>query len=250
MLGIIFREFLENTSIHGIRFCIDRKIHWSERLFWFICLLISWYGSILLMYASWDAFKNNPISFVVETTYKEWNTEFPSLTICEVENNDRIEEASDNKLWTSEHDFNLEEVLKEIAFYKGVSYYLYQFCATQDADPNCPKGNFTYYANMVRSKCDEMLSNCTWVDDFFDCCEYFLPLDTELGPCYAINSIQRRNPNGKSLTMNNNKLTGPGIISFNVHVPANVYIIGEEEVPALTSLTSDILAVAGNIHYK
>lgn len=138
--------------------------------------MISWYGSTLLIFASWDAFRNNPISFVVETTYKDWNTQFPSIAICEVENNDRIEEASDKyiyiylivnqnsvhisisndnnfetlySLWTKDHDFNLEEVLKEIAFYKGVSYYLFQFCSAQDSDPNCPKGNFTFYANTV-----------------------------------------------------------------------------------------------------
>lgn len=48
-----------------------------------------------------------------------------------------------------EHNFNLEEVLKEIAFYKGVSYYLMQFCNVPDSDPNCPKNNYTYFADAV-----------------------------------------------------------------------------------------------------
>lgn len=56
------------------------------RLFWLVCVLLSWYGSLYLIRQSWTTFQNNPINFGVETTYLEWNTQFPSVVVCEVLN--------------------------------------------------------------------------------------------------------------------------------------------------------------------
>lgn len=65
------------------------------RIFWLLFVIMSWYGSSLLIAAQYDAFQNNPISFVVETTYKDWNTDFPSVALCEHDNTARIEHISD-----------------------------------------------------------------------------------------------------------------------------------------------------------
>lgn len=65
------------------------------RIFWLIFVILSWYGSSLLIAAQYNAFQNNPISFVVETTYKDWDTHFPSVAVCENDNTNRIEEVSD-----------------------------------------------------------------------------------------------------------------------------------------------------------
>lgn len=43
---------------------------------------------ILIFLASYDAYDTNPISFVTETTYLQWNTSFPSVSICQVMNQD------------------------------------------------------------------------------------------------------------------------------------------------------------------
>lgn len=67
----------------------------NSRIFWLIVVALSWYGSSLLIAAQYDAFQNNPISFVVETTYKDWNTEFPTVVVCENDNSNRVEAISD-----------------------------------------------------------------------------------------------------------------------------------------------------------
>ena len=51
---------------------------------------MSWYASANLMLASWDAFQNNAISFVVETTYIDWDTKFPAISVCEEDNMERV----------------------------------------------------------------------------------------------------------------------------------------------------------------
>ncbi|XP_053609848.1 pickpocket protein 19-like [Plodia interpunctella] len=286
----------ETTSIHGFRFIADSKRHWTERIFWLAFVALSWYGSSLLIQAQYKAYQNYPISFVVETTYKDWNTDFPSVAVCENDNTKRIEEISD-KLWGEDHDFNMEEVLKEIAFFKGITYYTSEFCGLENPLSDCVKGNLSQYANMVgneviyvqvRSSCEDTFANCSWNGESFPCCKYFRPMETELGTCFVINSIQGRyvlviiyinipfpsclniyffifcsvlssnilktfhfrDKHVPKLPMVSNKTTGPGAINFLVLVTANVYILNEEEVPSLTTLGSDVLTVGPEVTHK
>ncbi|KAL0883196.1 hypothetical protein ABMA27_016633 [Loxostege sticticalis] len=232
----------ETTSIHGFRFIADTKRHWTERFAWLVFVALSWYASFLLIVAQYDAFQNNPISFVVETTYKDWNTEFPSVAVCENDNTKRIEEISDD-LWGPDHDFNMEEVLKELAYFKGITYYTSEFCGLENPLPDCVSTNLIQYANMVRSKCEDTLTNCSWNGVSFRCCDYFRPMDTELGTCFAINTIQGREKNPPKLPMISNRTTGPGMIKFDVMVTANIYVLNEEDVPSLTTMSSDVMSI-------
>lgn len=94
------------------------------------------------------------------------------------------------RLWGADHDFTLEEALHEIAYFRGESYYSIEECAKENPSSNCILSNFSYYSGLVRSSCEETLRTCQWNDLQFNCCDYFMPLKTELGICYAMNSIQ------------------------------------------------------------
>lgn len=74
-------------------------------VFWLACCLVSWVSSGWLMLASWDAFQNNAISFVVESTYLDWDTTFPSISVCEEDNMERVYQMSAKsvKVVTIEH---------------------------------------------------------------------------------------------------------------------------------------------------
>ena len=39
-----------------------------------------------------------------------------------------------------------------------------------------------------RVKCNDLVQKCSWNDEEFECCKSFLPLETENGICYSINS--------------------------------------------------------------
>jgi amiloride-sensitive sodium channel len=179
--------------------------------------------------ASLDAFNTNAITFVVESSYRDWDTQFPAIVVCENKNMDRVQEVSD-EIWGSDHDFTLEEVLSEMAYFKGESYHTVHECGGEDVVDNCIFGNYSLYARMVRSKCKDTLSNCFWNDVQFDCCQYFQPIDTEIGICYGINSEQTVVPSTK-LNMVSNKYTGPGKLKINIITEAFIYTIGHDEVP-------------------
>lgn len=165
------------------------------------------------MRSSWQAFQTNPISFVVETSYRDWDTDFPAVVVCEFKNVDRLQELADRYVTTivyrrgsghsctfqhyphsiwGEHDFTLEEVLSEVVFFRGECYHTIEECGDQPTNEQCIHGNFTHYARLGRSACNQTLSRCQWNGRPFDCCTYFVPMATELGLCFALNSVQVR----------------------------------------------------------
>nr|CAD7578739.1 unnamed protein product [Timema californicum] len=75
-----------------------------RRIFWLVCCTLSWCATGLVVMASWNAFQNNAISFVVETTYLDWNTDFPSLTVCDTSSEKRKSREYANKI--SEDSFS------------------------------------------------------------------------------------------------------------------------------------------------
>lgn len=217
------KEYLLESTLHGAKFVVEDTNNFYEKLFWLVSIIVSWTGSALLIIASLDAFENNAISFVVETSYRDWKTHFPSIVVCESKNMDRVQDISE-RLWGSDHDFTLEEVLSEIAYFRGESYHAVHECGGPEPIENCILNNFTAYAQMVRSDCSNTLESCSWNDVPFDCCTYFFPMETEIGICYALNSLQIRNQNKvkQGLNMISDKYTGPGKLKMEVLTEANV----------------------------
>lgn len=41
------------------------------------------------------AFENNAISFGVESSYRDWETNFPAIIVCESKNMDRIQQVAE-----------------------------------------------------------------------------------------------------------------------------------------------------------
>lgn len=204
-------------------------------------------GSVFLILSSLEAFHTSAISFVVESSYRDWDTQFPAVIVCENKNMDRVQAVSD-EIWGTDHDFTLEEVLSEMAYFRGESYHTVHECGGEEIVPNCILTNFSFYAKKVRSDCRNTLSDCSWNDQPFDCCQYFLPFETEVGMCFAINSAQTQGK-GTKINMISNKYTGPGKLKLTIITEAFVYTIGQDEVPNLVTPKSDILQVDQFIHY-
>ncbi|XP_017120757.1 sodium channel protein Nach [Drosophila elegans] len=244
----IIEEYLKNSTLHGARFIVDKDASWIERIFWVICLVVSWYASWLLIKASLSAFENNAISFVVESSFRDWNTNFPAIIVCESKNMDRIQEVAE-QLWGADHDFTLEEVLSEIAFFRGESYHTVHECSGEEVTASCFYSNFSYYAELVRSSCVDSISKCEWNNKPFECCKYFHRMETELGICYAINSMQAGKPKSPKLNMFSNRISGPGTLKMELHTEATVFILGTEEVPTLVTPKTDFLVVGPYISF-
>ncbi|XP_044763116.1 sodium channel protein Nach [Coccinella septempunctata] len=245
------RYFFLNTSFHGLHFIFERERHWTERIFWIVCCVLSWLASILLILSAWSDFRNNAISFVVETSYLDWDTHFPSIAVCETDNQERISEFAD-KTYGNPHDFNFNEIVKELVYFKGLAFYTLQMCGPNATvkHEDCDKRDFVDFSAEVRSPCSKMFQRCVWNDQEFNCCDYFHPMDTEVGMCFGVNSIQTRNKKVARFPMISNKKTGPCTLHLEIKGIAFVYLLGEQEVPTLTTFTTDVIQISPHIHSK
>ncbi|KAK9892744.1 hypothetical protein WA026_021936 [Henosepilachna vigintioctopunctata] len=210
--------------------------------------MLSWLASICLIMSAWDDFRNNAISFVVETSYSEWDTNFPSISVCEMDNQDRIEEFTD-KTYGDPHDYNFNEIVKELVYFKGLAFYTLQMCGPNVTvkHEDCFKKDFVEFSAEVRSSCSGIFRKCVWNNVDFDCCEFFQIMDTEVGMCFGINSIQTRNQRPPRYPMVSNKDTGPGSLYLEIRGIAKVYLLGKEEVPTLTTITTDVVPISPHI---
>lgn len=69
------------------------------------------------------------------------------------------------RIWGADHDFTLEEVLTEIAYFRGESYHTIRECGelidAAEVDDGkeeifCIRTNFSSYAKMIRSGCKSL----------------------------------------------------------------------------------------------
>jgi amiloride-sensitive sodium channel len=148
----------------------------------------------------------------------------------------------------------LEEILSEIVYFRGESYHTIHECATGDVETmnsKCLLGNYSYYANIVRSTCESSLAECSFNGIIFDCCKHFIPIETEIGRCFALNSGQTKKPkNYQPLNLKSNRFTGPGLLKIKIHTESFLYTIGYYEVPNLVTPKTDILQIDQFIHYR
>ncbi|XP_071446778.1 sodium channel protein Nach-like [Hetaerina americana] len=209
---------------------VDKLISIDKRLFWVVVCGVSWYYCSLFMAETWSVYQNNPISFVVETDYLRWNTSFPAVSVCEEDNKDNVFRVVD-ETFGEDHDYNLDEVFREIAYFRETTYYINEFCT---GNLECPQTGLEEIAIMVRSPCDAVFQSCRWNSKPFDCCSWFKAINTEVGTCYTINSVHGSG-NGWDHFMVSNRSTGPGTLDIEIKVPSRVYLHSSEEVPFLNS---------------
>ncbi|XP_045448047.1 sodium channel protein Nach-like isoform X1 [Melitaea cinxia] len=115
-------------------------------------------------------------------------------------------------------------------------------------DPHCPISNYSYYAQLIRSSCPEILKNCSYNNEVFNCCEYFQTIETDVGICYIINSIQTKN--SKPYPMLSNMKQKSGVLKFQVLLTSMMYTLGEDEIPSVTTLYSSTLKLSLGKKYR
>ncbi|XP_026282493.1 sodium channel protein Nach-like [Frankliniella occidentalis] len=73
---------MKTSSIHGFNHMTDEKRHILERMVWFVFLVLGCWGAVEVSRSTWKHYQENPTVISMERDYKEWNTSFPSVTIC------------------------------------------------------------------------------------------------------------------------------------------------------------------------
>ncbi|XP_076260141.1 pickpocket protein 11-like [Rhynchophorus ferrugineus] len=212
------------STLHHPNSLIKALLIYHSRLFWIGIFGGSIYGltqTLSSVYADY-----NTVSFLTETTYLDWNTTFPAITVCQISGNDfnLSQEAIGNEDPTS-----LEFFVMDILFFTGTCYS----CQTQCEA--CSRVNISNVVSKLRKPCHKVLDVCSWNGNDFDCCEKFLPLDTEYGQCFSLNSMHTSQSGIINSEFLMNRVTGPGELTIKSKQDIRVYYHAPEDVPFINS---------------
>ncbi|KAF5302732.1 hypothetical protein FQR65_LT08474 [Abscondita terminalis] len=243
-------EYLLECSIPALPYLADLRYHWTERIFWIISVILSWGLGVYVMISSYDQFKNNPVSFTVDTSYLKWTTNFPAVIFCEKGNDKYLEYA--NNYFDLKRDDSLDKVLQNIAFFKGVFDGSSYQCKPNLEYATCPAAttNFTAVTNAIRSNCEEIFGFCSWNEKSFNCCTEIVPLKTVYGICYGINSLSgNRIEHSISMTVTSvgKKSVGTFTVEL-INADVNVFVLSSEELPSYYD--SNNIVFDGKIEYS
>ncbi|CAF4897707.1 unnamed protein product [Pieris macdunnoughi] len=168
-----------NLSVHGPTYLTRKDVHVAYRFIYFIIYVHVWIAAVAAIYKYVSAYREDTIRFTTRTDYLDWNTTFPSITICQIGNNEKILQQLQNT--DNEERLNF---VKQIAFFRGDC-------------PSCTWHNKTEYStdlarltSVYRSECKDLFITCTWDNKPVNCCQHFKPVQTEYGLCFSMNNIQ------------------------------------------------------------
>ncbi|XP_055589725.1 sodium channel protein Nach [Uranotaenia lowii] len=197
------------------------RFYWSVVMAGLLFMMIRSTRTLLLV------FLYNPLSFSVDTNYLHWNTTFPAVSLCQVANDETMSDALEKDLGAN-RDFKLDAIMADLVFFGGNCFGC-EDCTNGRLE--CPQ-NLSSVADRYRLGCDELLSDCSWHGRPFDCCQLFLPLHTEFGLCYSINS---RNTvpllMSQDAKLISNRRTGPGALQFRVKEDLQIFLHDPYSVP-------------------
>jgi acid-sensing ion channel, other len=189
-------DYMENTSIHGLKYIGETNRSWFERIWWCLVLLVS---ALLCGAAIWQQmikWEQNPVIVTfAERPTPIWQIPFPAVTICP-------------NAKAAKTVIDLKKVYRYFVVDKKSLYNLSagtiekilalsQVCGPavfEDIDPenqtNCAKCEETLWT--MRPKKEQFCFSCTYIGETNDC-QDFEEVLTDEGVCYTYNGLYRYN---------------------------------------------------------
>lgn len=253
-LGGVLKEYCQYSSLAGLSYIADNSYHYTERIFWLACVILSWIGSAYLIVDYMDTYVTNSVSMGVVSLQPIDTLQFPSAGICEMgytkeEYHDLeklIYDMMDPKLSQDEkedqYNYDIEDFLMRVIFHNLYNYgsmgsYCKPYLDSKD-ELSCPMKSYQKFADRVRANCSSLFVSCAWNEISFPCCDYFQPVRTTLGTCFLLNSIQATTKNSKKwLDMTLSLRLGTGHLNLTVTKSSALYILNEEDIPHMLLTT-------------
>uniref|UniRef100_A0A2Y9D1Q3 Uncharacterized protein n=1 Tax=Anopheles funestus TaxID=62324 RepID=A0A2Y9D1Q3_ANOFN len=245
----ILVDYCSNCSLAGVGYISNRKYHWTERLFWMACVLFAWTGSYMLIKTYMELFRKDAVSIVVENLDPRKDiTSFPSVGVCEMgytkQQYDALQHVIDGFRTSEEMEYNydVEEFMLRLIYHNLYNYgSIKSYCAMyKDCDDcvKCPVDGYPRFSIAVRANCSQLFDECRWNGEVFDCCRYFRPIQTTMGSCFLLNSIQtikKYSPQWLRMDMSMGSPRGELLLNFSRATTA--YLQNQEDIPHMLLTT-------------
>uniref|UniRef100_A0A1A9W6T2 Uncharacterized protein n=1 Tax=Glossina brevipalpis TaxID=37001 RepID=A0A1A9W6T2_9MUSC len=109
--------YIENCSIHGLNFLIQKDLTLFERLFWLILVILSQYFCVYIAMSSVYIYQTKNTHVGIERDFYFWNTSLPSVTICPMNriDDEKFDEYCDRNDIVLDRKKTLRDFLEQLA---------------------------------------------------------------------------------------------------------------------------------------
>uniref|UniRef100_A0A182NTZ5 Uncharacterized protein n=1 Tax=Anopheles dirus TaxID=7168 RepID=A0A182NTZ5_9DIPT len=239
----ILVDYCNSASLAGIGYVVNRRYHWTERLFWLVCLLVAWFFAVRLILAYMHLFRTDVISIAVENVDTRVEpVVFPAVGVCEMGYVKQIYPQMEKFIETlrksedMEYNYDVEDFVLRVVYPNlyNVGAFTSYCVPYDDCDEcmKCPKDGYYSIAMQIRANCSQLFHECLWNGKPFDCCRYFVPIGTTDGTCFLLNSIQTVEKYGDRwlrLEMDSENPDGDLLLVYNY--AASTHIMNEDDIP-------------------
>ncbi|XP_024941934.1 pickpocket protein 28 isoform X2 [Cephus cinctus] len=259
-----FRNYCENTSLHGFRYIIMSKSSICEKLIWLVICCSGFAFSVFMMLRVWQRFLITPTVTTIDTTTSPiWNLPFPAVTICNF-----------NKVYQPHAEVLANELMKYGFNQTEIDNFfisLPKLIRSEDvANDYAPVMRTLAHLNIpteelmlkLMQPCSKLLVRCAWLGQIYDCKKLFKTAKSIEGYCCSFNyhatislesshadydpsTVIKSSVNAsKSITKENNE----NLINYQDEFE---WLPGKEEVLMAPGAGRDVgLAVALNVETK
>ncbi|XP_069704368.1 pickpocket protein 28-like isoform X2 [Periplaneta americana] len=190
----LFHEFCEKTTLHGLKFVGDRKLHLLERLFWTLAFILATLTAsyfIIVVYNKWD---ETPVIVSIGARATQMSDiPFPAVTICTM-NEARKTEANKIKESTNKGEDIFKKMLQDACNNTEKEMPIKEW-----DNKSAESGDMILkFMVTVRQSCSDMVILCIYAGETYNCSDIFNPSLTDEGICCSFNKVKRefifRNP--------------------------------------------------------
>ncbi|XP_043470744.1 pickpocket protein 19-like [Leptopilina heterotoma] len=192
----LLKFYASRSTIHGVKYIFDPKLHLFEKIIWLIFVIIFIFFTVNVFIIIVKDFQAAPTEVIIESTsHRVSFLPFPSVTICPSDRVDwkkvlNLEKNISNSSEVIENYRKLVTVLGKMAF---VDLYKLGFLNNTKHE-ELLRINATELMFNIVPDCKDLLKNCWWRNVPQNCCEIFQIQKTEYGICYSFNSLVSENP--------------------------------------------------------
>ncbi|XP_013178118.1 PREDICTED: sodium channel protein Nach-like isoform X2 [Papilio xuthus] len=190
-------EFFNNSTLHGVRYIAEKERPFCEKFMWFSFTAIGAVATCIIIVSLWEKFQTNPTITGLDTDFHNWDVPFPAVTICDKNPLDEelLQEYID-KVWPAGAPANATRMLQWLATlsFRSIEESATTFITQHDLvghtanDAPAPALDPKEAVFSIVQRCEAAFYDCEWKGDSEECCDFLVPVFTEMGFCYAYNS--------------------------------------------------------------
>ncbi|XP_068895417.1 sodium channel protein Nach-like isoform X1 [Tenebrio molitor] len=191
-----FKEFAENTSIHGLKYTVKREVTIYEKVFWIIVVLAGLSGAGYMTVLFWNRYTSNPTRTSILTAYAP-NTAvpFPAVTLCNINRimKDQVDEFVEELTVQEDEVEIVRRAFPQLLALTSVPTRNYNMTELMILHDVLLENNYNEIGAVMKKimqPCEDMILKCMWQFKTVPCREIFEETLTTEGPCCSFNYIR------------------------------------------------------------